>query len=118
MPTVVDLEESVPVPAVAHDVVSCVGAGTTGLLGGDRGEQARIEAVTAGRALDLRRECDARAGESGGNWVEAHGTPLSPRPLRLTRSGAGSRMAKSWRPCLLAGPHAAAGLTYGAFAQG
>ena len=35
-------------------------------------------------------------------------TLYPPRPVRLTRGGGGSRMAKSWRPRLLAGPRAAA----------
>ena len=69
VPTVVNLEEPVPVTSVAHYVVPGVGAGAAGLLRGDRGKQVRIEAVTAARALDLRRECDARVGESGSNGV-------------------------------------------------
>jgi hypothetical protein len=69
VPTVVNLEEPVPVTSVAYDVVPRVAAGPAGLLRGDRGKQVRIEAVAAGRARDLGGERDARVGESGGNGV-------------------------------------------------
>ncbi len=71
--------------AVAHDVVSGVGARAAGLLSGYRSKQLGVEPVAACRARDLGSEGDAVGRQAGGDRIEAHAGLPSHAPGRLTR---------------------------------